>query len=88
LLGYTSDKIHGFLVKRTVVNLHRQKEIAMLVLTRREGESILIDLPSGERIEVTVLGVKGNQVRIGTEAPDEISIVREELLVKNQACPD
>jgi len=60
----------------------------MLVLTRREGESILIDLPSGERIEVTVLGVKGNQVRIGTEAPDEISIVREELLVKNQACPD
>jgi len=55
----------------------------MLVLTRREGESILIELPTGERIEVTVLGIKGNQVRIGTDAPDEISIVREELLEQN-----
>jgi carbon storage regulator len=54
----------------------------MLVLTRREGETLIIELPTGEKIAVTVLGVKGNQVRIGTAAPDDISIVREELLDK------
>ena len=54
----------------------------MLILTRRPGETLIIELPTGERIEVTVLEVKGNQVRIGTAAPDEISIVREELLEK------
>ena len=52
----------------------------MLVLTRREGETLVIELPTGETIEVTVLGIKGNQVRIGTQAPDDIAIVREELL--------
>ena len=54
----------------------------MLILTRRLGETLIIELPTGERIEVTVLGIKGNQVRIGTDAPDEISIVREELVQK------
>ena len=54
----------------------------MLVLTRREGETLIIELPTGETIEVTVLGIKGNQVRIGTDAPDDIAIVREELLEK------
>ena len=38
------------------------------------------ELSTGERIEVAVLGVKGKQVRIGTDSPDEITIVREELL--------
>ena len=52
----------------------------MLVLTRRPGESIVITTPAGERIEVTVLGQKGNQVRIGTDAPADFSILREELL--------
>ena len=52
----------------------------MLILTRRPSEAIIIELPSGETIKVAVLGVKGNQVRIGTDAPDDISIVREELL--------
>ena len=52
----------------------------MLVLTRRPGESIIIELPTGEQIDVTVLSVKGNQVRIGTDAPDDMAIVREELL--------
>ena len=51
----------------------------MLVLTRRLGESICITLPTGEQIEVTVLDVKGRQVRIGTSAPDDIKIVRKEL---------
>ena len=51
----------------------------MLILTRRPGETLIIELPTGERIEVTVLEVKGNQVRIGTAAPDNISILREGL---------
>ncbi|VAW72112.1 Carbon storage regulator, partial [hydrothermal vent metagenome] len=42
----------------------------MLILTRRPGETITIETPTGERIQVTVLGIKGNQVRIGTDAPD------------------
>ncbi len=57
----------------------------MLILTRRVGETIIIELPTGEQIEVTVLGVKGNQVRIGTQAPDNIPIVREELLESAQS---
>ena len=52
----------------------------MLILTRRPGESIIIKTPDGERIQVAVLGVKGNQVRVGTLAPVYIHIVREELL--------
>jgi carbon storage regulator len=55
-------------------------DIAMLVLTRRPGETLIIELPTGEQITVRVLEVKGNQVRIGTDAPSDISIVREELL--------
>ena len=57
----------------------------MLILTRRVGESIIIETPAGERIQVTVLGVKGNQVRIGTDAPDDVQIMREELLERLQA---
>ncbi|MFC1772639.1 carbon storage regulator [Pseudomonadota bacterium] len=55
----------------------------MLILTRRIGENIIIELPTGEQIQVAVLGVKGNQVRIGTQAPDDIQIMREELLEPN-----
>ena len=47
----------------------------MLILTRRIGESLII-----EPITVTVLGVKGNQVRVGTDAPADITILREELV--------
>ena len=52
----------------------------MLILTRRPGETLIIETPAGKQIKVTVLEVKGNQVRIGTDAPDDIAIVREELL--------
>ena len=52
----------------------------MLTLTCRPGETLIIEILGGERITVVVLGIKGNQVRIGTNAPDDISIVREELL--------
>ncbi|MNM61857.1 Carbon storage regulator [compost metagenome] len=48
----------------------------MLVLTRREGETIFI----GDNIAVTVLGIKGNQVRIGIEAPNDVNVARQELL--------
>jgi carbon storage regulator CsrA len=41
----------------------------MLVVTRRPGEAIVIELPTGELIEAVVPGIKGNQVRLGTDAP-------------------
>jgi len=47
----------------------------MLILTRRVGESLMI----GEEITITVLGVKGNQVRIGVNAPREVPVHREEI---------
>ncbi|MBT7444783.1 MAG: carbon storage regulator CsrA [Methylococcales bacterium] len=47
----------------------------MLILTRRVGESLMI----GDEVTVTVLGVKGNQVRVGVNAPKEVSVHREEI---------
>ncbi len=47
----------------------------MLILTRRVGETLMI----GDEVSVTVLGVKGNQVRIGVNAPREVSVHREEI---------
>ena len=54
----------------------------MIVITRRPGESHIIELPTGEQIEITVLTNTSNQVRIGTDAPADMKIVREELLEK------
>jgi carbon storage regulator len=53
----------------------------MLILTRRPGESIRI----GPDIEVVVLGVKGNQVRIGVKAPKDVIVDREEISIKRAA---
>ena len=47
----------------------------MLILTRRVGESLMV----GDDITITVLGVKGNQVRIGVSAPKDVAVHREEI---------
>lgn len=53
----------------------------MLILTRRVGESLVI----GDNVVVNVLGVKGNQVRIGVDAPREVVVDREEVHDRKQA---
>ena len=52
----------------------------MLILTRRIGESVVI----GGDIAITVLGVKGNQVRVGVKAPRDVSVHREEIFERIQ----
>ena len=52
----------------------------MLILTRRVGEKLII----GENVTVTVLGVKGNQIRIGIDAPRDVQVNREEIFERIQ----
>jgi len=52
-----------------------QGKVSMLILTRRVGEKLVI----GENVTITVLGVKGNQIRIGIDAPHEVQVHREEI---------
>lgn len=55
----------------------------MLILTRRPGESIRV----GKEIEISILEVRGNQVRLGVTAPSEVLVLRSELLEKQPAEP-
>ncbi len=52
----------------------------MLILTRRVGESLMV----GDDVTITVLGVKGNQVRIGVNAPKDVGVHREEIYQRIQ----
>jgi carbon storage regulator len=61
------------------LNLSRRSNV--LILTRRVGETIMI----GDDIQLTILSIKGNQVRIGTHAPDTTPVHREEIYQKIQA---
>jgi carbon storage regulator len=53
----------------------------MLILTRRAGETVMI----GNDVTITVLGVKGNQVRIGINAPKDVAVHREEIYERIQS---
>lgn len=53
----------------------------MLILTRRVGESLII----GDNVTLTVLGVKGNQVRVGVDAPRDVTVHREEIAKRDDA---
>jgi carbon storage regulator len=56
----------------------------MLILTRRIGETLFL----GDDITVTVVGINGNQVRIGIEAPLDVQVMRSELLKESESVPD
>ena len=56
----------------------------MLILTRRVGETVVI----GNDVTVTVLGVKGNQVRLGVNAPREVAVHREEIFERIKSGQD
>lgn len=59
----------------------------MLILTRRVGETTFLTVPPSDKetvVQITVLGVKGNQVRTGTNAPANVGIDREEIYKRKQ----
>jgi carbon storage regulator CsrA len=74
-------KVMG-LLSDSAENLHQDfKERILLILTRRVNESLMV----GEQVTVTVLAVKGNQVRIGISAPKDVQVHREEIYDRMRA---
>jgi carbon storage regulator len=70
---FMSRNVYGAAVILTGVWITRSK--TMLILTRRVGESLMIS----DDMRVTVLGIKGSQIRIGVSAPREVAVHREEI---------
>ncbi|WP_410679534.1 carbon storage regulator CsrA [Avibacterium paragallinarum] len=56
----------------------------MLILTRKVGESLLI----GDEISITILSVRGNQIKVGVNAPKEVSVYREEIFQRIREAKD
>lgn len=77
VLGWRRSKGYGSSLCRQIAYLELgiQGDRTMLILTRRVGETLMI----GDEVTVTVLGVKGNQVRIGVNAPRDVTVHREEI---------
>jgi carbon storage regulator len=76
-----SERPHfGRPARLAIVGCHNDKGTAMLILTRRVGESIMV----GPDVTVAVLGVKGNQVRVGINAPKNVPVHREEIFDRIQ----
>lgn len=79
-----SDFIVAARVLDSVAKLQQKRDVDMLILTRRVGETLMI----GDDVTVTVLGVKGNQIRIGVNAPKDVAVHREEIYLRIQAEED
>jgi carbon storage regulator len=76
---WMNASVCGLLWCKLALDVQRRSYI-MLILTRRVGETLMV----GDDVTVTVLGVKGNQVRIGVNAPKDVSVHREEIYQRIQ----
>ncbi len=77
---FTQRKVkQSYMLCKNMPVIH-EGEVIMLILTRRIGETLII----GDDVNITVLGVKGNQVRLGINATKDVSVHREEIYLRIQ----